>query len=170
MRHWKSLVGALLFLAAILVACSGPGEALPQGVSEGSRARDFSLHDLHGDEVSLSDYEGQVVLVNFWATWCGPCRAEVPDLEAAYRAHRDEGFVVLGVNIEEPPETVRPFVEEFGVTYPVVLDSKGQLVEAYRARGLPTSFIVDPEGVIRVRHVGFLSAAQLAQYLQSLLP
>jgi len=78
--------------------------------------------------------------------------------------------VVLGINIEEPPETVRPFVDELGVTYPVALDSEGKLVQAYRAMGLPTSFIVDRDGVIRVRHVGYLSAAQLEQYLQSLLP
>ena len=160
----------LLVLVLLVGACSGLGEAVPQGVEEGSQARDFSLHNLAGEKVSLSDYKGKVVLINFWATWCPPCRAEIPDLEAAYREHQDDDFVVLGVSIEDPPETVQAFVAEYGVTYPVLLDSEGEMVRVYRAAGLPTSVFVDPQGVIRIRHVGYLSEAQLKQYLQSLLP
>jgi len=170
MTKWRGLAGLLLAMALLVGTCSGPGEAVPQGMEEGSQARDFSLHDLADEEVSLSDYQGKVVLINFWATWCPPCRAEIPDLEAAYREHQDDDFVVLGISIEDPPEAVRAFVDEYGVTYPVLLDSEGKMVSIYRAAGLPTSVFVDPRGVIRVRHVGYLSDAQMDQYLQSLLP
>jgi cytochrome c biogenesis protein CcmG/thiol:disulfide interchange protein DsbE len=170
MKLHRRIVGVVLFLAVAAVACSGPGEAVPQGISEGNRARDFTLETLDGRQVSLSDYKGSAVLINLWATWCDPCRAEVPDIEAAYRAHRDEGFVVLGVNLEEPRETVKPFVEEFGITYPVLLDGRGEVMKAYRGSGLPMSVMVDRDGVIRVRHSGFLSAAQLDKYLAQVLP
>jgi peroxiredoxin len=169
-RNWKRSAGVFLVLAVMLAACAGSGGSSPAGVNEGNQARDFSLETLDGSSVSLEDYRGKVVLVNFWATWCPPCRDEVPDIETTYRERRDEGFVVLGVNVEEPRGAVEPFVAEFDMTYPVLLDESGQVLKMYRAIGLPMSVVVDQEGVIRARHVGFLTAAQLERYLADLLP
>jgi peroxiredoxin len=169
-RNWKRSAGVFLVLAVMLAACAGSGGSSPAGVNEGNQARDFSLETLDGSRVSLEDYRGKVVLVNFWATWCPPCRDEVPDIETTYRERRDEGFVVLGVNVEEPRGAVEPFVAEFDMTYPVLLDESGQVLKMYRAIGLPMSVVVDQEGVIRARHVGFLTAAELERYLADLLP
>lgn len=169
MKNWKYITAALLILAVTMAACSGPESAASQGISVGNRARDFTLESLDGGKVSLSDYKDQVVLVNLWATWCPPCRAEIPDLEAAYRAHKDEGFVVLGVNVEESAQAIEPFVADLDMTYPVLLDERGQVMNDYRALGLPISLLVDREGVIQERHVGILTASQLERYLSELL-
>jgi peroxiredoxin len=167
---WRQAAGLFLILAVTVVACSGPGSAVARGIAEGNLARDFTLETLDGTKVSLSDFEGNVVLVNFWATWCPPCRAEIPGFDAAYQAYKDEGFVVLGINVEESPGRVAPFVEEFQVTYPVLLDEKGKVVQEWRARGLPMSLVIDRDGVIQVRHIGFLSAQKLEEYLEGILP
>lgn len=170
MRTWKRYAGTLLILAMMVAACSGSGAGEPQGVNEGNRARDFTLEALDGNTVSLEDHRGSVVLVNFWATWCAPCRAEIPDIQAIYDERQGDGFVVLGVNVEETREQVEPFVNEFNISYPVLLDESGRLLKMYRAMGLPMSVIVDQEGVIHARHIGYLSATQLERYLAELLP
>ncbi len=170
MRNGQRSVGMLLALAVLTVACTGPGSAIPSGISEGHRARDFTLKALDGAEVSLGDYVGDVVLINFWATWCAPCRAELPGFEAAHRAHRDQGFVVLGINVQESHEVVQSFVDEMGVTYPVLLDEKGEVMKEYRILGLPASLLVDREGVIAVRHLGYLPEDKLGEYLGKSLP
>lgn len=170
MKNWKQFVGILLILAVMVVACAGSGSSVSEGIDEGKRARDFTLKMLHGDEVSLADYAGQVVLVNFWATWCPPCAAEIPDLEAVYRARKDEGFVILGVNVQDHPKIVEPFVADLGMTYPVLLDETDQVSKEYRAQSLPMSILVDRDGVIQVRHVGYLSGEQLERYLAEMLP
>jgi thiol-disulfide isomerase/thioredoxin len=118
----------------------------------------------------LSDHLGSIVLINFWATWCAPCRAEIPDLEAAYRAHKDSGFVVLGVGVEDPRQGIESFVAEMDMTYPVLLDESGTLMKEYRGSGLPMSVLVDRDGIIQVRHMGYLSATQLESYLSRLMP
>jgi peroxiredoxin len=158
-----------LILVVILVACGGDGKEELHGVNQGNQALDFALENLSGEEVSLSDFRGEVVVLNFWATWCPPCRAEIPDLEATYQAYREDGLVVLGVSVEDPVSLVEPFVAEMGMTYPVVLDKTGRVMKDYRAPGLPISLIVDREGVIRARHVGLLSAEQLDDYLEKVL-
>jgi peroxiredoxin len=169
-RKWGWLVGLLWILALVVTGCSGASEAsVKRGVSQGSYALDFTLETLDGSEASLSDYGGSVVLVNFWATWCPPCRDEIPHFEEAYRAHKDEGFVVLGVNYQESAAEVERFVERLGVTYPILLDESGMVAKEYRAVGLPTSVFVDRDGVIQVRHSGYLSEGQLEQYLSKLL-
>ena len=170
MKNWERFVGSLLILAIAVVACSGAGAGTPEGINVGNRAPDFTLEALDGSKVSLEDHRGKVVLINFWATWCPPCRAEIPDIEAAYRAHQDDGFVVLGVNVEEGHELVAPFVDAFEMSYPVLLDESGRLLQTYRAIGLPMSVVLDREGVIQARHIGFLTAADLDGYLAGLLP
>ena len=170
MGNTKRLAIALLLLVTTVVACTGPGSAVARGINVGNRALDFALQSLDGKQVSLNDYKGNVVLINFWATWCGPCRAEIPDFEAAYRTHKGAGFVVLGINLQESPQTIEPFVASMDMTYPVLLDESGQVMAEYRARGLPMSLILDRDGVIQVRHMGFLTAGQLDDYLAQLLP
>lgn len=170
MKNWKRLAGILLILAVTVVACAGSGSSVSEGIDEGKQARDFTLKTLHGEEVSLVDYEGQVVLVNFWATWCPPCAAEIPDLEAVYQARKDEGFVILGVNVQDHPDMAEAFVADFGMTYPVLLDETDQVSNEYRTQSLPMSILVDRDGVIQVRHVGYLSGGQLEQYLAEVLP
>jgi peroxiredoxin len=163
----------LLGLALLgLGACGGPEpeSGVLQGINQGNQALDFTLQSLDGREVSLSSYKGSVVLVNFWATWCPPCREEIPDFEATYRHYKDEGFVVLGINAEEPQGSVQAFVTEMGMTFPVLLDKEGKVANEYRALGLPMSLLVDREGVISLRHLGYLSGDQLQEHLADLLP
>jgi thiol-disulfide isomerase/thioredoxin len=167
---WKRSAGSLLILAVALAACTGPGSTASRGIAEGNLARDFTLQAIDGHKVSLSDYQGSVVLLNFWATWCPPCQAEIPALEAAYEVHEDEAFVILGVNVEESDTAVEPFVQSLGMTYPILLDGSGKLFQEYRGQGLPMSILLDRDGTIRVRHVGYLSAQQLDKYLADVLP
>jgi peroxiredoxin len=168
-RNWKWLAVSLILLL-LVAACSESGAAAPQGVNTGNVARDFTLETVDGSKVSLKDHQGQVVLINFWATWCPPCRAEIPDLQSTYLERREDGFVVFGVNVEESRAVVQQFMDEMEMTYPVLLDEGGEVMQMYRANGLPMSVIVDAAGVIRVRHVGFVTASQLEDYLAELMP
>jgi peroxiredoxin len=163
--RWLPVVGLLL-----LAACGGSGPGLSEGISEGDLAPDFRLETLDGNQMSLQDQRGKVVLINFWATWCDPCRAEIPDIEAVYQARRDEGFTVLGVNSHETPGSIAPFAIWMGISYPILIDENGRVEKTYRLVGLPMSLIVDQEGIIQVRHVGLLTQAQLEKYLAALLP
>lgn len=134
---------------------------------EGRAAPNFRLHSLEGKEAQLSDYRGDFVLVNFWASWCPPCRGETPDLQALFEAAGSgatPGLVVLGLNQQEEADTARNFASEFAVTYPILLDRSGEVSEGYRVgRGLPVTFLVDPAGVIQKVYLGALSRASLAE-------
>jgi len=126
----------------------------------------FILRDLAGNAVSLEDYRGSVVLLNFWATWCTTCSAEMPTFEAGYANHQDDDFVILAVNYDEPEGMVAEFVEEMGLTFPVLLDPGAKTVVEYRVRGFPTSFIIDRDGVIRHIHIGLMTEEYLQFYLE----
>ena len=121
---------------------------------EDLQAIDFNLKDLTGRPSSLSAYKGKVVLLNFWATWCGPCRAEIPSMEQLYTELKDEGFTIVAVNSQEPLEQVSAFVDDMGMSFPVLLDSTGRVGAAYGVRAIPTTYIIDPQGAIRGRMVG----------------
>ena len=127
----------------------------------GHRAPDFTLHDPQGKPVQLSRVVGaRAVLLNFWATWCPPCREEMPTMERACRDYQAQGLEILAVSIDAGTETavalkVRAFFAELKLTFPAVLDSQGDVVHAYRLRGLPTSFLIDRQGVIRSVEIGY---------------
>ena len=130
-------------------------------------APDFELETVDGDLVRLSDLRGEVVALNFWAIWCAPCRLEMPDLQARADAYGDR-LTVLGVNFDETAEEVDAFRQEVGVRFPLLLDPGGEVQRLYRVLGYPTTFFIDSEGVIRIQHLGLMSAEQIDQYLEEL--
>lgn len=134
----------------------------------GAQAPDFALRDLEGNEVRLSDYRGRTVLLTFWATWCGPCRLEMPTFEGRYQELKDEGFTVLGLNYDEPVEDVSAFRDELGLSFPLLLDPGGSVQRLYRIRGYPSSIFIDPQGEVRRVHIGLITEGQLRDYLVEL--
>lgn len=132
-------------------------------------APDFRLLGLEGKPLVLSELKGQVVLINVWATWCPPCRAEMPTIQASYERYRDQGFTVLAVNLQEDPRTVGTFMQQFGLTFPALLDLDGKVSNTYRAYALPSSFFVDRRGVIRAVYRGPMPRSVIAGTVEQLL-
>jgi peroxiredoxin len=135
----------------------------------GDPAPDFTLKTLDGEKVSLSDFKGRPVLINFWATWCPPCRFEMPAIERAWQQYKDDGFVVLAVDVEEPISVVQRFVESFGLTFPVLLDYKGDVSDMYRLRAFPTTYFVGRDGKIVIAHRGMMTEQILQQYMERVM-
>lgn len=141
------------------------------GIEPGQRAPDFQLKTSEGEEVSLSSFKGKHVFINFWASWCPPCRAEMPHIQKFYEEHKDQDVVVLSVNlthVDKDMDTVHRFVEKNGITFPVVYDEKGKVDAVYKADTIPTSYVVDKEGVIRHRIVGPVSEERLEKIFSAL--
>ncbi len=131
----------------------------------GTLAPDFVLEESGtGNQVALSDFRGQPVVLNFWATWCVPCRTEMPDLQ---EAHNEEGVVVLAVNWQESDTVVQGFLDEFDLTFPTVLDSQGTVRQHYGVVGLPATFFIDAEGVLRARNFGPVYGNLLSDGIQA---
>jgi cytochrome c biogenesis protein CcmG/thiol:disulfide interchange protein DsbE len=122
----------------------------------GFLAPDFALKTIEGETIQLSDLRGQPVLVNLWATWCPPCRAEMQTLETVYNDYKDRGLIVLAVNMtsQDDPQAVLPFVTERGLTYPILLDDKGEIAKAYQMKSLPSSFFINRDGTINEVVIG----------------
>lgn len=149
------LAGSGWTLVSRLPASTTDG-APPPSPREGFSAPNFTLDTLEGGQVTLSELRGKVVMVNFWATWCPPCKAEMPAIEKVYRAYRDLGLEVLAVNTtnQDSESEAIAFVEEFGLTFPVPLDRTGAVSAAYNLRGLPSTYFIDSDGVIQSVVVG----------------
>jgi peroxiredoxin len=158
-------LAAVALVAAIWVFTGRSTDVQGQPMGEVNRpAPPFSLQTLTGETVSLSAYQGQVVLVNFWGTWCEPCKRELPALQAASERYRDKGLTIIGVNLTDDEklqgnseDDVRAFITQFNLTYPIALDRDGSVTDAFRVFPLPTSFFIDAQGRIRYVHVGELT-------------
>jgi thiol-disulfide isomerase/thioredoxin len=127
----------------------------------------FSAPAISGEQVSLSDYRGKVVMLNFWATWCPPCRAEMPVIEAAYRQYQNQGFVVLAVNNAEDINTVGAFARQFELSFPVLMDTSARIQRQFGITGYPTSLFLDANGELYATHSGMVTEAQLTRYIET---
>jgi thiol-disulfide isomerase/thioredoxin len=137
--------------------------------TQGAIAPDFTLETVDGATISLSDYRGQPVVVNFWATWCVPCREEMPLLQEAYETHAEDGLVIVGVNVRESPEAVKKFLQEVGADFPVMIDEDGTVVDRYIVTSLPLTFFIDRDGNLRTLVVGGMTESVLDERLQTIL-
>jgi len=139
--------------------------------SKGVAPLDFTVPLLNGEPVKLSDLKGKVIFLNFWATWCGPCRAEMPSMEAVYQKLKGRGFEILAVNIMESPETTAAFMTQNALTFPAALDASGEISNRYGIQAIPTSFIIDKRGLLVSRVTGSLdwNTAGIIAALETLL-
>jgi len=125
-----------------------------QKINPPVKAKDFTLEDLEVSAVSLKDFQGKVVFLNFWATWCPPCRVEMPAMEKLWQKFKQEDFVILAVDLRERKEKINSFVKTNGYTFPVLLDSMGAVANTYGIRAIPTTYLLDPEGRIVGKALG----------------
>jgi peroxiredoxin len=180
--QWKWLLAAVLILGSLFIVATrirpqqttaAPATATnavtaPAPLAD-HPAPDFTLSSLDGTEVALRDFKGQVLLINIWATWCPPCRVEMPTIQAAYEQYRDQGFTVLAMNLQEDPSVVATFMREHQLTFPALLDPDGQVSRTYQAVSLPSSFFVDRRGVIRAVYHGPMPRSIIAGTVEQLL-
>lgn len=166
---WIGLILLLAFGVVWLIhSAGGPatdsaGAPLEPAPIPGHPAPEISLVSTTGQSVKLSDFKGQPVLINFWATWCTPCRLEIPYLQAVYKDPGNE-LVILGVNATaQDGGDINGFIRELGMTYPVLLDTDGQAFDAYQARGLPVSIFVDRNGLVHEVYRGLLTASYVRE-------
>lgn len=156
-RNRASSLLTFLLTGTLALGCAGPAENAGPVVDAAAPA--YGAQTLIGDSVALADLEGKVVLLNFWATWCAPCRHETPFLQALYEERNSEGLEILGVSMDtgDARDDVQAFVEEYGVTYPILVDPQMRGMDVYRVLGLPATFLVDRDGTLRWMRFGPVS-------------
>jgi len=172
---------ALALLTLPMLRQNKGGERLPSSVAvpgakagpscdaTGKATFDFVLKDEHNLPVKLADYKGKVVIVNFWATWCGPCKVEIPDFVKLYAEYKDKGLVIVGVSVDDSPEQLQAFMREYKMNYPVV-QMRPEVEDAWGPfYGYPTSFIVARDGSICTKHIGPATHAQFESEIKALL-
>lgn len=180
LQKWTRLIPLLLLaLGFMLIAASATiilGKNLPEAdlsavpVQVNFPAPELTLSDTSGRSSALTDYKGQVVLVNLWATWCPPCKEEMPALESYYRKHKNDGFVIIAINDGDPTGDVLQFVSDYGLTFPVWLDPTYIATEqAFKTLNLPTSFVIDRAGTIVLSWVGGINKKSLEEYVTPII-
>jgi cytochrome c biogenesis protein CcmG, thiol:disulfide interchange protein DsbE len=165
----SAVVAAVLSVAAVLATGLGRDPAVVASPLLGRTAPAFKLAGLDGPAVRLSDLRGQVVVVNFWASWCTECRTEQNALNTTWSRFRDSGVTVLGVNFQDTNSDARDYLASLGITYPVVQDTQSTTALAYGLRGVPETFVVDKSGRIANRVIGPVNAEGLANQINTLL-
>ncbi len=152
-------------IALGLPGSSSVGQA--QSVAGDQPAPGFVLENLAGDQITLDQYAGKVVVLNYWATWCGPCIREIPMFQQYHQAYSPD-LVILGINAQEQPQEVKEFLEQIEVSYEILLDTTGKVLRGYKVIVLPATVFIDEKGILRYQHIGFMSEEQFAGYLREM--
>ena len=151
MNHKIKRYGCGLLSVLMLLLSASASSAAVEG-----KAPDFTLKSVHGENLKLSEQRGNVVMINFWASWCAPCRQEMPLLNDIYLRYRDMGFTLLGVNVEEDSTDAKKMVNELKVAFPVLLDTQNAVSKLYKVEAMPSTILVDRDGNMRFLHRGYL--------------
>lgn len=177
----KVLQKGLIILVLLVIWASGCGveteiEEIGQlkeviiTEKEWGDAPDFTLPDLEGNSLTLSDFKGRVIILNFWATWCPPCRKEIPDFVELYEKYKDEGLLIIGVNLDRgDSRTVKQFSKNYKINYPIVLGNVNVTQDYGGIRGIPTTFVIDRKGNIKKKYVGYRPKATFEEAVKRLL-
>ena len=161
---FKRILAVSIIATALLFGCTEKA-----GHTGGAMAADFTLQDLSGKDVKLSDMKGKVVVLEFWATWCPPCRASIPGIEKIYESYKDKGVVVLAVSMDDGGwDAVQSFVKEYGIKY-TVLKGSDDVAQKYQVRSIPMLLVLDKEGKISKRYLGFGSDEDLEKDIKAIL-
>lgn len=160
-RHQKTMPRTITLILLLLVSAAGAAELPPLGhkmnlVSPPAVAPDFTLPDMDGEDHTLSGFRGKVVMLNFWATWCPPCRREMPSMQRLYEKYRERGLMVVAVNQFEDPDLVFEFTGRLSLdpTFPILFDRESRIAEQFKVKGLPTTYLLDKQGRIHYRAIG----------------
>ncbi len=140
------------------------------GLAEGNLAPNFTITTVEGQELALSDLRDKVVLLNFWGTWCGPCRREMPEFQKAYEEWQEEGFLILAIAYNDTEAAIRDFRDEFGLTFPLALDDSGEINDSYAVQTRPSTYIIGRDGLIWTKHFGIMTEPQLRELFDDMFP
>ena len=172
-KKWILLITiTLLLLATVLIAGCSSGSNSDEGSSPTNLAPDFRLKDLNGQNVTLSEFRGSPVMLNFWATWCGPCRTEIPLIQEIFEDEKwsDKGLVILTIDGGETASAVKEFLNQYGVSFPVLLDETQEAFRDYNVRAIPSTFFIDKNGIISIVKIGaFTSRQQIEDGLKQIV-
>ena len=158
----RTFVTMLLLAAVMLVGCKSQSAPAPENTARPTTVETFTAE-------TLEQYGGKIVVLNFWAIWCGPCRSEMPDLEAVYQQYRDHGVVVVGVNVTESSADILAFAQKLNLTFPLLRDAEAEGATAYSIRALPTTLFIDREGQVQHRQLGSMKKDFIVAKVESLL-
>lgn len=150
---WRTMFG--LVACGVLIGLATPGAAVAKVPAIGTVAPDFTLRSSLGKNLKLSEYRGQVVMINFWATWCAPCRQEIPELNRLYEQYQRVGFVLLGVNVDDNTKAAQELSKQLGVRFPVLFDTAKQVSGRYDIDAMPSTLLIDRSGKVRYLHRGY---------------
>ncbi|WOV86507.1 thiol-disulfide oxidoreductase ResA [Sporosarcina oncorhynchi] len=161
---------SLLAVATIFTIYTGFAKEKYDVLQVGDDAPDFALVDLDGKEHQLSTYKGQGVFLNFWGSWCAPCKKEMPAMGRQYEVYKNDGVQILAVNIAEPDFKVRAFAGQYGMVFPTLIDQTKSVMQAYNVKPLPTTFLINPEGKIVRIITGEMSESDIKGYMEEIKP
>ncbi|MGC5324500.1 thiol-disulfide oxidoreductase ResA [Brevibacillus sp. SYSU BS000544] len=168
-RTWLRVAILAVLLAALVFAVYSSFKKETGTVQVGDTAPNFSLQQLDGAQVKLSDLRGKAVVLNFWGSWCVPCKTEMPDLEKQYQLHKNDGVVFTGVNIGESPITAKQFISQVGVTFPIWLDQQREITRLYNIGPIPTTFFIDKNGIVKDVFIGQMNEQILQEKVAKIL-
>ncbi len=167
----RVLMAITLIILALMLLTGCSIDSVQSGPRVGQRAPDFELKNLDGQTISLEDLRGKAVLLNFWATWCGPCRGEMPYLEEIYQEWSDEKLLLLAINIGESSSQAKDFLQSNNLSLPVLLDIRQAVAEQYNITAIPTTFFIDKDGIIQDKVVGsFRDKETIESYIFKIVP
>lgn len=169
-RLWMRVAILCVLLGALIFAVYSSFAKDNKEIKIGTQAPNFSLEQLNTKPLKLSDLKGKGVVLNFWGSWCEPCKAEFPELEKQYQRFQSEGIEVVGVNISETPLAIQQFVDQYHVSFPILMDRQSEITRLYQIGPIPTTFFIDKDGIVKEQVIGQMNESIIMDKVKKIKP